>query len=315
MTVLVCGEALFDVFCGGDTRHGIRVDARLGGAAFNTAVALARLGRPAALLAGVSTDALGERIVRALAAEGIDTAFLKRCEAPTTLAVVDLSGAEGPRYAFHGERGADRQVRTADAPPADRFEALVFGSFSMLTRPTGNTFLRLARSARVALVVVDLNVRLAAVADRALWRRRIEAFVAHAHVVKASEEDVAALYDAPPAVVARRWLECGVRLVACTRGVAGATLHHAQASVDGRPPAVRVVDTVGAGDAFLAALLAELAELGRLSRAGIAGLAAEEAERVLTIAQRAGALACARRGADPPRRRALARAIAPRPPA
>jgi len=82
---VVCGEALMDVFATGDTAAGVALDARVGGSPFNAAVGLARLGQPVAFFSAVSRGFLGERLMRALAAEGVDTSAVRRNDAPTTL--------------------------------------------------------------------------------------------------------------------------------------------------------------------------------------------------------------------------------------
>ena len=112
---LVCGEALYDLFIEEETPAGLRIDARIGGSPFNVAVGLARLGRTAALLTGVSNDALGDRLAAALEAEGVETRFLARMINPTTLAVVALGPEGEPRYTFYGEGAADRSL-TAREP-------------------------------------------------------------------------------------------------------------------------------------------------------------------------------------------------------
>jgi len=303
VTILVCGEALFDVFVARETSGGFEFDARLGGSAFNVAIGLARLGRSVGLLTGVSRDFLGERIATALAEEGVDTRFLKRSDAPTTLAFVSTGEGGVPRYAFHGEGAADRQVAGADLPDPAAFEALVFGCFSILTEPTGDSFLSLARAASGRVpVVLDPNVRLTVEPDVTRWRDRVDAFAAEADVMKVSEEDLEALGYGAPEEAAARLMAGRVCLVVVTHGPGGASVFLPGERLTCPAPAVAVVDTVGAGDVFLAALLAELAEAGRLSVEGLAGLDAAAAGRAVRFAAAAAALTCTRRGADPPDR-------------
>ena len=111
---VICGEALMDVFVGADTVAGVALDARVGGSPFNAAVGLARLGQPVAFLGAVSRGPLGERLMRALVAEGVATSAVQRTDAPTTLGLVGLDANRVPSYAFYGEGCADRLL-TADA--------------------------------------------------------------------------------------------------------------------------------------------------------------------------------------------------------
>jgi len=112
--VVVCGEALMDVFALADTATGMALEARIGGSPFNVAVGLARLGQPVAFLGAIAKDFLGERLVRALREEGVDTSTVVRVDAPTTLGLVGLDAQGVASYSFYGEGGADRQL-PADA--------------------------------------------------------------------------------------------------------------------------------------------------------------------------------------------------------
>lgn len=306
MSVLVCGEMLYDVFVEGPTAAGFRLDARIGGSALNVATGLARLGVPAAQLTGVSSDVFGARLLAHMEAEAIDTTHLKRTDAPTTLAIVSPGPDGSASYVFHGEGAADRSIEPADLPGLDRIDAVVFGCFSLLTRPTGDSFLALARRAAATrpgpLVVLDPNVRLAVEPRAAAWRERITAFAASAHLIKTSREDLAAVYDEDPAAVVERWLAEGVEAVVVTDGAAGATLTTRQSHVAVEAPSVNVVDTVGAGDSFLAALIAALFDRRAASAGALAEMDETVLREVLAFATRAAALTCTRRGADLPRR-------------
>ena len=306
---LICGEALYDLFVEEETPAGLRIDARIGGSPFNVAVGLARLGRPAALLTGVSTDALGDRLAAALEAEGVETRFLARMTNPTTLAVVALGPEGEPRYTFYGEGAADRSLTAANLPELpDPVSCLHFGSFSLVVDPTAGALLALAERERGRrFISLDPNLRINVEPDVDRWRRDVERFARAADLVKLSEEDLGHLDPtADPNRLAGTWLDGGARIVVLTRGAAGATLWTRAARVDHPGRAVEVVDTVGAGDAFQAALLCRLDETGRLSEGpGAAPLPEPEAERLLAFACEAAARSCTRRGADFPRRAEL----------
>ncbi len=307
---LVCGEALYDLFVEEETPAGLRIDARIGGSPFNVAVGLARLGRPAALLAGVSTDALGDRLAAALASEGVETRFLARMTNPTTLAVVALGPEGEPRYTFYGDGAADRSLTREDLPELPgSVSGLHFGSFSLVVNPTAGALLALAERERGRrFVSLDPNVRANVEPDLTRWRREIECFARAADLVKLSEEDLGHLDPtASPDRLAGTWLDQGARIVVLTRGAEGAVLWTRTGRVDHPGFAVEVVDTVGAGDAFQAALLCALDEAGRLTAARDTSRVTEpEAHRLLAFACDAAARSCSRRGADFPRRAELA---------
>lgn len=307
MTFLVCGEALYDVFVDAETESGFALDARVGGSAFNVAIGLARLGQPVAMVTGVATDALGQKLATTLAAEGVDTTRLALKSAQTTLALVTLGGDGGARYAFYADGAADRQVRPEDLPQLDDAQGVLFGCFSLLTKPTGDSFLDYAKQAKGGpLVTLDPNIRATVEPDMGRWRSRVEAFAAHADLVKVSLEDLELLYPGvSPASLARRWLTGGARLVVVTRGKQGASAWTDEINVEASPPRANVVDTVGAGDSFLAALVTALAEAGLASRKGLTGLDAGPLGRMMQFAVQAAALTCEKRGADLPMRAQL----------
>ena len=130
-TILVCGEALMDVFAQGHTEMGVAMDARIGGSPFNVAIGLARLGQRASFLAALSSGFLGERLRRALAAERVDLTHAVAVDAPTTLGLVGLDATGSASYAFYGEGCADRQLRPEHLPAlGEDIKALHFGSYN-----------------------------------------------------------------------------------------------------------------------------------------------------------------------------------------
>lgn len=305
---LVCGEGLLDVFAAGETPGGLALDGRVGGSPLNVAIGLARLGQPVAFFGGISRDVVGERLMHALRAEGVETATVVRSDAPSTLSLVGVDARGVPSYAFLGKGAADRQPTPAslDALPS-RWRAIHVGSYATVVPPIASTLRALVgRERDRALIAFDPNVRLNVEPDVGAWRATLESMQPCAHLLKVSEEDLALLHPGLPApAFARSALDAGVRLVVVTRGSAGASAWTAtqHAQVGAMP--VEVADTVGAGDAFQAALLAWLAEHDRLDADRLASLDAASLRALLQFATRAAALACSRRGAELPHRAEL----------
>ena len=305
---LVCGEALFDLFAEATSGDGLRFDGRIGGSPFNVAIGLARLGRQAALFTGLSTDFLGQRLAAALAADGVVTSFLLRKDVPTTLSLVGLAADGTPSYAFYGRGAADRSVEIAEIPSlTPEIGVIHFGSYSLVVTPTADAFAALAsRERRRRLITLDPNVRLNVEPDLEVWRARVQAMAAHADLIKVSGEDLDAMYPGRSVeATAERWLAAGARLVVVTHGADGARAFTERARVVAPGERVPVVDTVGAGDSFQAALLCALDERGLASRAGIESLDDATLWACLAFATRAAAITCTRRGADLPHRRDL----------
>lgn len=309
MTHLICGEALFDLFAE-ETPTGFLFDARIGGSPFNVAVGLARLGQPAALFTGLSTDFPGARLRKALAAEGVEDRFLVAKDAPTTLSLVGLGPDGSPEYAFRGEGAADRVLEEDDLPAlGEEVTTLHFGSYSLAVEPTGSTLLALARrETGRRLITLDPNVRPTVEPSMPLWRERVAAFAECATIVKLSDEDAARLYGEEPLdAVAAKLLDRGPSVIFVTRGGKGALGFARGFRIEVAAPKITMVDAVGAGDTFQAALIAALDELGVGTPHAVATLTPDLLRPVLEFAVGAAALTCTRRGADLPRRDELPR--------
>jgi fructokinase len=305
---VVCGEALFDVFAVDETETGLTLDARVGGSPFNVAVGLARMAQPVCLLTQVSRGFLGERLMRALQAEGVNTMAVQRSDAPTTLSLVGLDTRGVPSYAFYGEGCADRRltVDALDALPGD-VRAISLGSYATVTGATAVTQRTLVeREHRRTLMAYDPNIRLNVEPDLAVWREQIEWMLPRTHLLKVSEEDLELVYPGVPLqAIAAEALAKGVAWVVVTRGSRGAAAWSLRDHIETQPVEVEVADTVGAGDTFQAALLTWLAENDALSATKLAGLPAQALRNALGFATRAAAITCSRRGADLPRRSEL----------
>lgn len=301
---LVCGEALYDVFTGKTAPGGgLAFDARPGGSPFNVAIGLARLGTPVGFFGGLSRDMLGARLIEQLKAEGVDTAFVVRSDRPTTLSLVGRTADGTPAYTFYGSDTADRCLTPNDLPylPA-AIQGLHFGSYSLVAEPAADALRDLAeREAGIRLVSLDPNVRPTVEPDMRVWRRRIAAITTTAHVIKVSVEDIAHLWPgAQPEEIARNWVAEGVALVIVTLGARGSIAYTAGQVVPAAAAPARVIDTVGAGDAFQAALLNGLLSLGLTSKGQIASMRGGQLSALLDYANRAAALTCGRRGANLP---------------
>ena len=305
--ILCAGEALIDMLerplAGGG---GIGFAPVPGGAVFNTAIALGRLGAPAGYFGGLSRDRFGDQLHQALTDSGVDATLAPRVARPSTLAFVALVDGQA-RYEFFDEASAGRMLSRADLPDlGSDIDALFLGGISLMAEPCGSAFEVLAlERAGDRLVMLDPNIRPAFIVDEAAYRARLARLMARADIVKLSDEDLAWLSGpGDGAGQARALLAQGPALVVLTKGAKGArafTRHH---EVRARAPKVAVADTVGAGDTFNAGLLAGLFRLGILrapdARARLRDLTAPDLSTCLDLAARAAAHTVTRPGADPP---------------
>jgi fructokinase len=302
--ILACGEALIDLVPASHGDEPCYVP-RGGGSSYNVAIGLGRLGIPVGFLGRVSRDPFGRMLRERLIANGVDCADVREGDEPTTLAIVHLEPAHEPQFAFYGEGTADRLLRVEDLPVlGDDVGALHFGSISLVREPGASALEALMRREHGRRVLsLDPNVRPSLIPDGAGYVERLEGWVSLVDVVKVSRADLAWLYPREsPDDAARRWLALGPGLVVVTKGEQGATGYAAAGEVGAPGVAVGVTDTVGAGDAFTAALLAWLHEQGLLDRGAMRRLTTVDIGDGLRFANRVAARTCTRAGAEPPTR-------------
>lgn len=305
--ILVCGEALIDLFTQVDASSGPTLKPVIGGSPLNLAIGLARLGTPAAFLGGVSTDYFGAMLTDAMKEEGVDVSLLKRTPRPTPLVLVSPDAHGHPSYTFYAHQSAVQDIDLADVSGSlpSSVSAIALGSYTLAVEPVGTALLALAeREAQQTVIALDCNLRPSLVGPLHLWRQRIERFARCASVIKLSDEDFASGWSegVQPNDQAADWLQLGVKLVVMTHGARGATAWHRCGRVTVPALPVQVVDNVGAGDSFQAALLARLAQNGLLSSLALSNLDRPSIAHAMHYASFAASLTCGRRGADLPRR-------------
>jgi fructokinase len=307
--MLSCGDALVDFLpvTAVDGRDAL-VPA-VGGSCLNVAVGMARLGAPAGFVGGISTDLFGRMIADHALASDVDLRFATRSDHQTTLAFVRTVAGE-PRYAFYDEGTASRNwTYRSGALPFDRIEAIHVGSTTLVDdRAAAQAFALVQEARRSVTISFDPNCRPNLVGDKRRYVERMAAFAHAAHIVRMSDVDFEYLYgDEDPARRAAALLAAGASLVIVTRGAQGAEAWHKRAgSVVVEAPVGPVVDTIGAGDSFQAALLFALQAMDRSSACALAEITADELRRALSFAARCAAITCSRPGADPPRRAEIA---------
>ena len=298
--ITVVGEALVDVVA--RSSHD-KLTVHPGGSPANVAVALSRLGQPVTLVTQIGADDYGRLIRTHLEGNGVTVILAGPADRPTSQALARLDAQGAATYEFDLDWDV-RGLRLAGGSTA-----LHIGSLGVMLAPGGEQVLRLAESAcRDGVIVTsyDPNVRPSVTPDHREVAATVERAAACAHIVKMSDEDLAFLFPgSTPAQLAARFLgdDRPTQLLVVTKGRDGAEVatRGSRFSVPAIP--VAVVDTVGAGDAFTAALLAGLADSGLLSPETLTGRVAREPGLLRAIvgqALAAAALTCTRPGADPP---------------
>ena len=305
---LVIGEALIDIV----EREGTVSGEHVGGSPLNVAVGLARLGRGVDFLTHIGNDPRGRRISDYVKHSGVQlvSGSVTAERTPTALATLDADGSA--RYVF------DIDWQLAGTPEVAPPLVAHTGSIATVLEPGCRATAALVDAYHPsATITFDPNVRPALIEDADIARGRIDRWIERCDVVKASDEDTRWIDpNRSPEEVARTWLGLGPSIVAVTMGENGAFAMCAAGTV--RVPALRVniVDTVGAGDAFMAALIDGLWSLGLLGaerRPYLARIGVDALTAVVQTAALASALTVARAGADLPDRAAIEQASAAAP--
>ncbi len=297
--IAVVGEALIDAHLDGDL---LRLFP--GGGPFNTAIALGRLGAPAGYLGAISRDRFGRQLEQTLKAAGVDTNRIVHVDAPTPIAIVDSTSAE-PSFSFYLAGTAHEALQSDDLEdlPHD-VAALHVGTLALATDPPASAIVDFAeREARLRTLVVDPNIRPALIEDRNIYLERFERLSSVADLVKLSASDLSWLYpDRSQRDAVRMLMAAGTRCVVLTYGSEGAEGWTGAGSARVSAPAVTVVDTVGAGDAFGAGLLAWFWRFDRLDKPKLRRLDLGELEAALAYAAAVAAAQCTRASAWGPTR-------------
>jgi fructokinase len=301
--ILSCGDALID-FVPATTGQGRdALMPAVGGSCLNVAVGLARLGARTGFVGGVSTDLFGSMIARHAAASNVDLGYATRSDDQTTLAFVRMIAGES-HYAFYDAATASRTwTYPAGRIPFATIDAVHVGSTTLVhDQGATQTGAMIADARHTSAISFDPNCRPNLVKDKAAYQARMEEVAGVADMIKMSDVDFDYLYGHDRyAERAEALLAAGRRLVVVTRGPKGALGWHGNAgAVEVAAPVVGVVDTIGAGDSFQAALLFALHKQDRIGKGDLAALTEAELRRALSFAAACAAVTCTRPGADPP---------------
>ncbi|WP_454848046.1 carbohydrate kinase family protein [Rhizobium binxianense] len=300
--ILCCGEALIDMLPRDTTLGEKGFAPYAGGAIFNTAIALGRLGVSSAFFTGLSDDMMGDVLRDTLRSSSVDFSYCATLSRPTTIAFVKLVDGHAT-YAFYDENTAGRMITEADLPAlGDDCEALHFGAISLIPEPCGSTYEALMKREHEKRVIsLDPNIRPGFIKDKAAHLARIRRMAAMSDIIKFSDEDLVWFgLEGDEEMLARHWLHHGAKLVVVTRGADGAVGYTADHKVTVPSERVAVVDTVGAGDTFDAGILASLKRQNLLTKVQVARLTEEQIGNALTLAAKAAAVTVSRAGANPP---------------
>ena len=315
-----CGDALVDLFIcdglldvaasaynsGGSKPGKLCLHGGAGGSPMNVACGLARLGHKSEYFTSLSRDIFGDRIRDYLTQNQVGYSLCADTDLNTTLAIIDTQADGSAKYVFHRNATADVSISKDDLPEelSPSVKAIHLGSYCAVVEPSASALIALAkRESRRTVISYDPNVRNTFESDLDKWRQSFATLSSMATVVKASDEDIVLLYGSGASqqqCFIDDCLSAGASLVFVTQGAEGAIA----CAQDGRREstsvmATSVVDTVGAGDSFQAALLHWLAVSNCLEGATI-NTDGVDLSACLHFAVSAASVTCSRAGADLP---------------
>jgi fructokinase len=299
--ILCCGEALIDMLPRTSTEGEACYAPYAGGAVFNTAIALGRLGAKIGFYSGIAQDMMGEVLTETLVNSKVDTSTVVYSDRPSTVAFIKLVDGQAT-YAFYDENTAGRMLSKDDLPTEVAADTLFFGGISLPVDPCGATYEALChREAANKVIMIDPNIRPGFIRDEATYRARIEGMLAVADIIKVSDEDLTWLFGEGDMMDhAKKLISNGAKLVCITEGAKGSYGITAENVVFVEAQKATVVDTVGAGDTFNAGVLASLQSAGKLTKAAVAELDEDTIRTALSLGNRAAAVTVSRAGANPP---------------
>jgi fructokinase len=300
------------MFAGESSGTTVNLQGHVGGSPMNVATGLARFGHQSRYFTKLSDDLFGRRMRLHFEGNDIDVSLCLPSTLNTTLAIVETQADGSAAYVFYTDNTADVSIREEELPeqlPED-VRVLHFGSYSTAVSPTSDALMALAaRESEKRLISYDPNLRPTIEPDVDKWREAFAGFAKSATVIKASDEDIATLLgkNREDQFVADCF-DHGAQLVFITRGPDGASGFSAAGAVNNESGVeVNVVDTVGAGDTFQAAVLHWLVAENHLpdvdadSSEPATQLAGEvDLSACMSFAVKAAGVTCTRSGADLP---------------
>jgi fructokinase len=276
-----------------------------GGAPANVAAAVARLGGKSRFIGKVGNDAFGDHLESVLEQCGVETMLYRTDEAKTTLAFVSLREDGEREFSFYRNPGADMLLCKEEISEQSLEDSVIFhfGSVSLIAEPSRSATVHAVQLARRQglLVSYDPNVRLSLWSSSEAAKQAIVETLPLADIVKVNEEEaifLTGLTDEPQA--ASELLAYGIQALIITKGDRGCSLWTRDRVVHNPAFQVRAVDTTGAGDAFVGAMLFQLAQSISIA-SDLPGHLADQAqmEQLLRFANAAGSIVATRKGAIP----------------
>lgn len=296
MDIISIGEALIDF----KQTEKLSFKGFEGGSPLNVAIAAARLGPKVGFAGQVSNDLFGKTLSQYLATNNVNTSYLLEHNSPSSLAfVAEIDG--DAHFSFINNGAADTLYNPQPKPIFPKeLQFLMFGSISLLNEPTASSIEDIvALQQDKTTIIFDPNIRPSLITDKDKYLDRLYNWLSLTDIVKVSKQDLEWLYPGRFFEnIALDWLQLKPLAIIITNGEKGAKLYRRDKEIlSSKAIKVKVIDTVGAGDAFTGALMTSLLNKD------LKNLSDNDWQNSLDFAVKAAALNCARAGANPPNKK------------
>lgn len=292
------GEGLIDF-----TQQGEAFTPHPGGSPYNIAIALGRLGSSVEFCSQLSRDMFGKRLYHYLQSNHVGVQNVVFSDAPTTLAFVSTPDNAEPEYAFYSRGAADVELADPVKIPTTQASIHHFGSISLMQEPCGSYWEKYLSSVN-GWVSFDPNIRPSLIADREIYLQRFYNILSHSDLLRLSIVDLEWL---TPELTIEDFISkifnSGVKVVALTSGSDGAWVYTKNFSLHQPAVDIKVIDTIGAGDTFMAGFLSVIAA----DDDNLNNIHNNQSllKQALETGCLAAALNCQKKGANPPYKEAL----------
>ncbi|MCJ8323256.1 MAG: hypothetical protein HRU29_04185 [Rhizobiales bacterium] len=269
--IISCGEALIDFFKSDETGQFMPL---IGGSLLNVSVAVAKSGAKSALMTNLSTDQFGDAFAKYLAENGVSDEFITRSEHLTGLMFVAYNADKSASYSYYGHQTAEQNYiyDAKNLALGTEVNCLHFGSFSLVIGQTSISYPALiANEYKNHIISIDLNIRDAIEPDMSLWDAQFEKLLPMTHIAKASADDVLLMHDLDEInqdicfEYMQKWQASGAKLSVITDAEKGAYILWQGERLHLKGKSANIIDTVGAGDCFIANFLSGLESAGYLN--------------------------------------------------
>ncbi|PCI88120.1 MAG: hypothetical protein COB24_03230 [Hyphomicrobiales bacterium] len=301
--IISCGEALIDFFKSEDTGD---FKPLLGGSLMNVAVAMAKAGNNAALMTNLSTDQFGDRFFDYLIENNVSTQYIVRSTHQTGLMVVAYNADKSATYNYYGHNSAELsyEYNPQTLNLTDAVNCLHFGSFCLVVGQTAVSYPALiADEYKNRIISVDLNIRNTVEANMQLWDESFDKLLPMIHIAKASADDVLLMHGLDEMNQAscfeymQKWQDKGAKMSVITDAEKGAYILWKGEQIHLMGKKAEIIDTVGAGDCFMANFLCKLDRDGLLNIANFDDISSQQIKAAASYAIDAATFTIAHKGA------------------